>query len=395
MLLFHKDWALHKALLSGVGLLALALAGPALASEGKILKRTPLCTEAISTCSVLFYLNSTDKVQVLRPSTDGKWLYIEYGPGQQKGWVHAEDLKLLSPQGMTYTTVQSFEQSALGLSLAPDFFGVLYPESLNRPQSDPLTFRLPLEAVPFSLLTDQSGQSLTVYYLSETEKRWFLTAVQPLTPPYPHFQTLLRFQKPDDFLGMAKIPAGLLVLGESEGAWGQSLVTGLDPEGIPFLLIQKPEEFVAYLPQEIRAVIRPENLRPVSLSPEGDLVFSTFHLALRRFVLLRFSYREGWLFHSLLLWPKDLSFRPDLPGLKMRLVTDAEQSYLFFQPPDQTAGFLGFYSGATQEPTILQALQKPVLDAVIYQKKLWTLHLDELRVWNPVFATEAAPTPAK
>lgn len=372
---------------AGIAALAaiLLLAGPGLALEAKIKARTPLCREPQANCQPLFYLTPADAIQVEAQSADGKWYKLRHLASGQQGWVSAETLSLRSPNRLAAGKVRQLGSAPLALVSSPEGLALLEPARLVPDQGA----ALPLQGLggmdPASLRTLYTpARELLVYGLVEVDKQRFLQEVQPALKPQPRFRTLLRLNQGP--CAVARLDDGtLLVLGDGNGAWGEGQLVGLDAQYLPVLLLRQSAEILGYLPESARQNLRGESVRLLDLEADGTVVLSAFNAALRRDVLIRLRPRLGtnWDFGGIYFWPKQLPFRPDAPGLRLRLWHSGDQSFLLTSSDTSGPGFLAYFAGGNEALT-LQRLEQPVRDAIILNNQLWTLGQKDLTSWQPV-----------
>jgi len=380
------------AFLGGLSLWGL-LAGAASALEARITERTPLCAQAHKNCLGRFFLNPADRVKVLRQSTDGDWYYVEFPLNQQTGWIWAKSAELRKPERLKSEFLYPLSQAGLNLLAGTESSpAVVYPNRLSNvhgetlqhlPGLQPLLRQAAHRQVLQSLQSPEQG--LRIYGLSTTEQQLFLLEANPTHPEYPTYRTLLRLEQPQAFKGIAQTTQGLLILAEGQGPWGQSLVTGLGPDGLPYLLMHNAQEILSWVPEEIRSGLNLESLRLLSLNPDGILLASAFHLGLRKNVLLRLraDAQKFWVYDGLLYWPEQIGRSPQAEGLSVRGLGSEADFYVLIQTEQKY--FLAYYSGSHQ-PVAVQALATPVFDALISQDSLWTLQTDGMRRWSPLFS---------
>ncbi|HEY9839963.1 MAG TPA: hypothetical protein V6D23_05900 [Candidatus Obscuribacterales bacterium] len=379
-----------------LGLICLqSLNGPAFALDAKIKIRTPFCREAKAGCQPSFYLTPVDAIRIEGQSSDGKWLRIRHLASGQSGWVAAVDIQQTTPSQLKSETVTSLAQPALALVVSPEGLQLLEKDQM-RPLEPEGTAKgtakgavLALKGLdqlqPDSLRVFMSdARELKVYGLVEIEKQLFLQEVQPALQPFPRFRTLLRLNSGG--FAVARLPDQiLLVLGAGSGSWGAAKIVGLDQGNLPVMVLREAVEIQNYMAQDIRSGLRGESMRLLDLEPDGTLVMSAYHANLRRDVLLRLQPSIGvnWDFQGQYIWPKELPFRPDALGLKLRMWHEGDQTFVLARTESTGAGYLIYYAGGS-EPMTVQKLETPVLDAVLYQSQLWTLQSKSVIRWQPV-----------
>jgi hypothetical protein len=375
----------RKALLLALGLLGLAK--PAAALEASVSQRTPFCQQARQGCAALFYLNPGDRVQVLQQSADGKWLYVRYRQGHT-GWIEAAAATLRKPESLRSGALQPLTPGALALLPAGKELQILFADALQGPGAarQPLVGMQGLLSHPRALrpaLCKAAAPDLCIYGVQSEEGQAFVMQLQPTSPP--RYRTLLRLADPAGWLGLAVKPEGLLLLGQGEGPWGESLLLGLGPDQLPFMLLKQAQEILVWVPQEVRTGLNLESVRLAHLNPDGVLLASAFHLGLRRHVLLRLRYdaRQFWVYEGLMHWPDQSAVSPREAGVSVQGIGFESDFYVLISAGGKT--WLAYYSGS-QTPLAVQALAQPPLDAQLADGRLWLLWPEGLRAYQPHFS---------
>lgn len=365
-----------------------AFAPAAQAAEAKVKRRTAFCQEAKADCLPSFYLTPSDRIRIEGQSADGKWLHIRHLDSDQIGWVTASEIQLQSVSRLDAQVVMNLDTPALGLVAGPDGLGMLMADQLLPVQANVAVQHLRgIDSLkPESLRGFMSPtQELRVYGETEVEKEKFLQELRPQLTPIEHYRTLIRLGSGPHTAAWLPDEQLLLLMGEADGDWGNSLLAGLDAQYLPVMLVRTIIEVQGFLPAEVRIGLRGESLRLQDLEPDGTLTLSAYHSGLRRDVLIRVQPRvnRSWDFEGQYYWPKDVPFRPDAAGLRLRLWHLGEQTYLLVSTPDSGPGYLVFYAGGS-EPVMVQRLSAPVLDGVMYQDQLWTLEKSTITRWQPI-----------
>lgn len=363
----------------GVGLSAQAL-------EARVSQRTPFCPQASKGCAALFYLNPGDQVVVLRQSADGKWLYVRYRQ-QHTGWIQADMASLKKPEGLRSEPLKPLPAGALALLPADDALRILFADALQTgTQRQPIVGLQSLLAHPHALRLDLCAANTAeacIYGVQSTEDQFFVLQLNPEDPP--RYRTLLRLNEPTGLQGLAVKPEGLLLLGQAEGAWGESLLLGLGADGLPFMLLKQAQEMLVWVPQEVRTGLNLESVRLMHLNRDGVLLASAFHLGQRRHVLLRlrFAPQQFWVYEGLMHWPDQSALSPREAGVQVQGIGSEGDFYVLIQAEGKT--LLAYYSGS-QEPLAVQALAQAPLDAQLAGKTLWLLNPQGLRAFKPHFS---------
>ncbi|MBF2052418.1 MAG: hypothetical protein IGS03_03010 [Candidatus Sericytochromatia bacterium] len=382
MPLFRKS-----ACLPGLGLaLALSLGGPAQALDARLKQRTPFCQQAAKGCAALFYLSPGDQVQVLRQSADSKWLYVRYR-NQHTGWIQSDTANLKKPEGLRADPLKPLPAGALALLPAGDELRILFADAVQTgTRRQPVVGLHSLLTHPQALHLDRcagNAADVCVYGVQTTEEQSFVLQLTPDNPP--HYRTLLRLRQPEGLQGLAVKAAGLLLLGEAEGVWGESLLLGLGADGLPFLLLKQAQEALVWVPQDVRSGLNLESVRLMHLNRDGVLLASAFHLGQRRHVLLRlrFDPERFWVYEGLMRWPDAVALSPREAGVQVQGLGAEGDFYVLIAAEGKT--WLAYYSGS-QEPLAVQTLAQRPLDAQLAGKTLWLLHPEGLRAFKPHFS---------
>lgn len=361
----------------------------ALAAKVKI--RTAFCQEAKTNCLASFYLTPSDRIRIEGQSADGKWLRIRHLASNQTGWVLTADIQLQPAGRLQSAKVMDLESPALALVAGRDGVALIRQDSLvplnPRQGSQALLGLDSLQPEGLRACLMRNNQ-LRIYGEMQLEKERFLSELEPGMSAYPHYQTLMRLGPGPH--AVAWLPEQILLLmGAGDAGWGQAILVGLDTQYLPVLMLRQTVELQNFLPVEVRSGLRIESLRLQDLEPDGTLTLSAYHSALRRDVLVRVRphLSANWDFLGQYYWPRDLPFRPDVAGLKLRLWHAGEQTFLLVS--SEGASYLIFYAGGS-EPLTQQKLETPILDAVLYRGQLWSLEKTTVTRWQPVEAEAPA-----
>src|SRR5262249_17635032 len=137
--------------------------------------------------------------------------------------------------------VMNLETPALGLVVGPEGLGLLRADKLTPVQS-----KLPEQALhgsdslkPESLRFYMSStHELRAYGEVEVEKDRFLQELKPQLTPFEHYRTLMRLGAGPHTAAWLPDEQLLLVMGDGDGDWGNSLLAGLDAQYLPVMLVR-------------------------------------------------------------------------------------------------------------------------------------------------------------
>lgn len=370
-----------------------ALILPAQAYDAKVKTRTALCREAKENCQPIFYLSPADQISIEGQSTDSKWLKIRHLASKQSGWAKTADIQMFSPSQLSASTALSLETPALALaasSQSPPALSLIDKQRFYQLESQQTLLKLKgLSELQGSFLRSlwTPEQELRIYGLSESEQQSFIQELRSANKAFPEYKTLLRLQSAKQPWAVARAAEDplLLVLGAGQGPWGKSLLVGLDQNYLPVMLIREAAEILAFIPAEARLGLRPETLRLQDLDAQGGLIATVYHTEARREVIMRVVPRlnQPWEFTGFLYWPKEIPFRAESLGLKLRLWHQGDQNILLAETESTAPGYLAYYVGANEALTV-KKLEKPLLDGIFYNNEFWSLQSDAVLHWQAV-----------
>jgi hypothetical protein len=376
---FVKTWV--------TSLLLWALSAPAWGTEARLRERAPLCPEPRAACTPLFYLNPGESVEVLRVSPEHEdWLAVRFGPGGREGWLPRNVLALNVPQALSPEVMARLPEG-------PGRFGF----------GEPLQFQIGLQAwhytheglVPqpaWKVRSELLGRLIAIspaqaWGITTADTQAFVQHLRFTLSPRPQLETLLRLAQPTTEAFVAQTGPLTLVLGKGTGFWGESILVGLDAQGMPWLHVANSDDLPAFFPGALRARYQPRTCVPLALDAQGVL----YAKAVRRsgetvIVMVLPSARAEWDYLGELTWPVDqpIPTAKDIPvvraarggGLTGLLVGSGvlQRLYLFALTGEQ------IWQGPVAEASDLH------LDP---QGQLWTLQGQQLLRWQA-----AAPTSA-
>jgi hypothetical protein len=313
------------------------------------------------------------------------WLAVRFGPSGREGWLPRKALALTAPQALSPEVVTRLPAgtarfaSSAPLQLQVDVQPWQYTEAQGWRPQPAWNVRPELLGRLIAFSSEQAWGVVT------TETQAFVHRLQ-LTPR-PQLDTLLRLAEPTAEAFVAQTGPLTLILGKGTGFWGESVLVGLDEQGMPRLHVPNSDELLGFFPTVLRARYQPRTCVPLALDAQGVLYVKAVRRGgEKQVVMLLPSARAQWDYLGELAWPADqpIPTAKDIPsvraarggGLTGLLVgTGALQKlYLFALTGEQV------WQGTVAEASDLH------LDA---QGQLWTLQGQQLLRWQ-----SRAPIPA-
>lgn len=371
-------------LLAGMALLAFSWAGgalPALALQGVIQSRTPLCDQPREKCQPLFFLGAKEEIQILnRQGSD--WYKVKHTLSQRTGWVSAQVIALVLPTTLKREKRQSLPDkrgfwgtSRLGVFSNTGIEGLegasprFYEKGLRfSPQDRVIAARFAGEQDPH------------FYWLEAVDKRFVLWQLSPLMT-VPEFTALAHFDTEEAFVGSAVHQNLTLIAGDARGPWGDAVLIALDKDQWPVWIHRDLRELWGMLPFALQTELKADSFQLLSLSPEGHLLIEAYNQKQAKKVILHWRYDQAWSYQQMLQWPKSL----DLKTVTRWFVTANSEALVLVVNQDRQARLYLFPAGLS-EMALEQQLDAPLQDVIWFERELWLLDAKALTRWRPIYA---------
>jgi hypothetical protein len=371
----------------GALLWALLMTPTALALDGTLQQRQPLCARPQKNCAALFMLNAGEQVQILAQGEDPDWLEIYYPPSRRNGWLPLAALRLHVPRQSQPRELFKFSSGACPvLLMAEPFPAVAAGRSVWQLDPEALTLKAqaPLRQLSIDCRTLSPGwrtASETILLRQrEQERETFLELARERPAPQPpHYQVLLR-QKLSEVQAQNALTPFFTLLAEGVGPWGNAVLSLYSAAGEQQLALAAPRDLMGFLPEALRSRIRADSLQIAGLEAHGVIALVAAQFTRREKLLLRLQMTATppWKYLGQLNWPEAVPWLPGKKQPRFRMVSRGQNIWLALAPADAPENYELFYFSVTGQP-LLQERVTGLRDLWLDRHdRLWVLQPDRL-----------------